>query len=360
MRSMRFQDYFLSLCIGVMLGGGCERPIQKPTQKDAGKIERFRLRDTFGKELSPVASLAFDPAGKTLTTGHKDGTIRLWDVATREVINTLRGHADVVTSVAFLSDGKTLASGSLDGTIKLWDVASGKANATLEDHGSGVTSVSLNPKGIMLASGSLDRTIKLWNLATGKVIKTLEGHTDVVTSVAFRPDGKTLASGSLDRTIKLWDVASGKANATLGWDEKQPFVPNFQGVACLAFSPDGKTLAAGAEHSWIFHWDVDSGKIVGWTSAQYMRVNTVAFSPNGKTLASCCMDDTDSIKLWDMGDVGKRKIGLGGIPSLECLWQEPMDGFSQASAVAFSPDGETLATGQGLGVGKIKFWDVLP
>ena len=48
------------------------------------------------------------------------GTIKLWDVATCQERDALRGHAGEVRSVAFSPDGETLASGSNDTTIKLW------------------------------------------------------------------------------------------------------------------------------------------------------------------------------------------------------------------------------------------------
>jgi WD40 repeat protein len=53
-------------------------------------------------------------------------TVKLWDVASGTSVNTLKGHVRDVTAVAFSPDGKTLASGSRDKTIKLWDVAPGK------------------------------------------------------------------------------------------------------------------------------------------------------------------------------------------------------------------------------------------
>lgn len=342
-------------------GPSAEEKLVEAAKKEVQEIaERVQLRESFGEDNPPVISLAFDTDGKVLASGHKDGTIRLWDVATGKVIKTLEGHADIVTSVIFWPDGKTLGSGSLDRTIKIWNVGTGKENATLEGHSGGVSSIALNTEGKTLASGSLDRTIKVWDVVTNKEIKTLEGHSVGVTSVAFRPNGKTLASGSADweSEIKLWDVESGEVSSTLVWPNKNAG-PHLEGVACLVFSPDGKSLVLGAKNMWIIQWDVDSGKIIGGTPAQSARVDSIAFNPNGKTLASCC--DDEKITLWDMADVGKRKPGSGGIPSLECLWPLPLTGNFGAAAIAFSPDGKTLASGKGgWGPGKITFWDVKP
>ena len=64
--------------------------------------------------------------GKSLASGSRDETIKLWDVDTGNVQATLKGHMAEVYSVTYSPDGKTLASGSHDAKIKLWDMPAAK------------------------------------------------------------------------------------------------------------------------------------------------------------------------------------------------------------------------------------------
>lgn len=61
-----------------------------------------------------VMTVDFSPDGKTMASGSKDKTIKLWDPQTGIVRQTLTGHEGVVWQVVFSADGSRLASGSSD------------------------------------------------------------------------------------------------------------------------------------------------------------------------------------------------------------------------------------------------------
>jgi WD40 repeat protein len=70
-----------------------------------------------------VWNVAFSPDGQTLATASHDGSIILWDVASRKPLGEpLRGHKNEVMGLAYSRDGYTLATGDMDGTIMVWDV----------------------------------------------------------------------------------------------------------------------------------------------------------------------------------------------------------------------------------------------
>ena len=83
----------------------------------------------------------------------------------------LTGHTFTVWSVAFSPDGLTLASGSQDKTIRLWNVATGELIATLTGHTGPVKSVAFSPDGVVLASGSKDSTVRLWDLTSPMLLQ---------------------------------------------------------------------------------------------------------------------------------------------------------------------------------------------
>ena len=61
--------------------------------------------------------------GDVVVSGHRDGSLRVWNKATGRCDQDLQGHTDVVTGIA--SWERYLVSGSLDQTIKVWEMGAG-------------------------------------------------------------------------------------------------------------------------------------------------------------------------------------------------------------------------------------------
>jgi WD40 repeat protein len=86
--------------------------------KKAGMVKEQALKVlTHGKY---TRSIAWSPDGSRIAGGISDNTIRIWDVATGNLIQTLAGHTGEVNSIAWNATTGQIASGSSDGTIRIW------------------------------------------------------------------------------------------------------------------------------------------------------------------------------------------------------------------------------------------------
>jgi WD40 repeat protein len=195
----------------------------------------------------------------------------------------LRGHTLTVRSISLSPDEQTLASGSHDGTIKLWDLPTGNLLRTIEADSYDVHALAFTRDGRSLISGSNNQTVKLWNPQTGKCVRTLARLDHSITALALSPDGQMLATGEYSGTVKLWELSSGALLDTLGSAENEN---PCHGLDSLAFSPDGEFLVTSGEV-----WHVSSGKRVYNYMAEAVWGHSVAVSPDGQTFA--VTGDTD-------------------------------------------------------------------
>ncbi|HEX8845237.1 MAG TPA: caspase family protein [Pyrinomonadaceae bacterium] len=305
-----------------------------------GSDGSVRLSDiATGREVRTLAAdgpVAFSPDGKILASGSATSTVKFWAVATGRQVRTLQGHPFQISFIAFSPDGKTFASSSNDYSgnpmIKLWELTTGRELRTLK----GVGSVVFSPDRKTLAGGD-DSGVRIWDIATGRELHTFKADG----AAAFSPDGKTLATISADSNIKLWEVATGRELHT------------FKGVGPVAFSPDGKTLAIGAKDASEYAVDAKI-KLLEVATGRELRtlkeqppnhVESVAFSPDGKTFASATQGDM--VKL--------RNVLTGAERTLEGHSDSYL-GLATPTSIAFSPDGKMLATGDSDHA--ITIWDV--
>lgn len=151
-----------------------------------------------------VDDVAFSPNSKLLASAGFDNLIKIWDVETGGLVNTLIGHDDWVVSVKFSPDGRLLASGSQDRSIHIWDVKTGELLRRLSEHGQSVTSVDFHPDGEVLVSSGQDRAIIYWEVSTGALLEKITGHHDYVNAVEFEPTGQRVISAGADKLIMIW------------------------------------------------------------------------------------------------------------------------------------------------------------
>lgn len=319
---------------------------------------------------SPIRCLAFSPDGTMLAGGNEQGIIRLWSPRSGERIDFWRGHQAAVREIAFSPDGALLASASDDGHVRVWRVMDGANIHTLKGTGTGWHSVSFippplhspsptppSPRFLVAVSDHQQQAVQMWSFASlattpsssstpirravknAKTVKPTEtsstaveicaGYMTAVTAMALSPDGAWLASASGDQRITLWHLPEGVP------------VHHLEGhtgtIRCMLFSPDGRWLASGADDRTVSIWSVDQKRqLYQFTHHDWVR--GLAFSPDSKALAVASHD----VWLWNIAH---------GTPS-HLRKRHP----EHVTSVAFSPDGETIASVSWSGT--VRLWHI--
>lgn len=348
---------------------------------------------------SDVRSVAVHPDGRWLAAAIFSKDVRLWH-ADGKAGPTLVGHSGIVESVAFSPDGQWLASGAADQTVRLWQTTRWATAAEIGAADAGITAIAWSGDGKSFAVGtwsgnmsvyatrdrvplwqrkvngparsinwSLDNTelttfttwarASSWQAADGQAGALAEWRAPQATAVTCSMDGRLFAVADFE-TISMSDIAGQVARviktpatgwlafdsrhehlASLSWEgnlqvwrvtDGSPAwkCPETAGPqrAC-AFSADGQQIAAVGDDRVVRVWAV-TGELIGELAAQDDAVLALAFSPDGHTLAVGLGDKQKQARLWQLRPprAGPVLSGhLGGI-----------------STIAWSADGSRLAT----------------
>jgi WD40 repeat protein len=195
-----------------------------------------------------------------LARGHEHGSVKLWDLSTRECVATLEGHIARVNCLTSYSDANgapLLASGSADHTIILWDVVAHTQVARLFGHTDNVAALAVyrHAAGLpCLASGSWDQSIKLWDLRTHTEIATLKSG--FVWSLCVFSDARGtdfLASGDQVGSIKAWDLATHENLFTLRGHKDDVL-----SLVCFSNEDRVPMLVSASDDKTVKVWDLES------------------------------------------------------------------------------------------------------
>jgi WD40 repeat protein len=288
-----------------------------------------------------VHVVAFAPDSRTLATAGRDEAVRVWDVASGELVWGTDDTDNYVQALAFSPRGRWLAAPE-KGNVQVREAATGDPVAVLRrgrpKYGD-TRALAFTPDEkwlVMDDSPVRDNDARLVWWRTGRWERAdrpqwEEPDNAGYVRIAATPDGRGLATMSFGE-VRVWDVARKRPR----WSAP---VRVAHDVAALAVSPDGSRLvfAAGAE---LAVHDVASGRRVTVVRPSARYFLDAAFAPDGRSLITVSNDATATV--WDTADWRQKQAYAWKAGKLKC--------------VALSPDG-CLAAAGGDG-GKVVVWDV--
>jgi WD40 repeat protein len=241
-----------------------------------------------------ILEMVFSPDGSKITCVCCDGSVCLWNRATRENIriSKIDGDKKLIAAV-FSPDGKKILSASTDNSVQAWNTTTGTTSGTFKYPAHKNQVVTFSPDASLFACRLPSSEFQIMDSNTGAVYSWLGVGSRTDSMVAFSPDGKQFAIASKD--IRLYNTFTGnlrhvyKGNVLKGGGYM---------VSAIAFSPDGKQMSTASISDHIRLWNTVTGAEDGISKERNGgRILCINYSPDGKQLA-CVLTHTRFREAW--------------------------------------------------------------
>ena len=340
------------LAIAIDLGGTTKPSIE------IWEIATRKLMHRLELELDRIHMVAFSTAAPLLAVTYRD-QIDLWNWKDNDYLGEMTGerrptkncysYSDsggygqsclsppMVLSLVFSPDGNSLVVGSQRPDAEIWDVSTRKLVGHLEGHVDWVTHVSYSPDGRYIATARPYSTrVYLWNVQTRQLIRAWRnGDEGEIQKLLFSSDSQRLYvatqtwnwavdSNKRNDCVRIFDVHTGA--------QLNEFGDEFFILEDFSLSPDEKVALFRYYISEVVLWDVEHNRRLGFW-ADYLSGYDWKLSPDGRSLV---MVNGAMMKIWDIPSRSLRKV-IG-----------PHSGTFRGLVI--SPDSQTIAIGQGLGI----------
>lgn len=289
----------------VVVASSMQPPLQVWRLVDGAMLREIEESPT----KADIKSLALTPDNKYLVAGYDNGQITIWEFESGKQLRAFTAHQDSVGAMAVTKDGRllvtadqTLYNKKSESKLKIWELATGQLVRTLDGHdGKQIDAVAFSPDGKTVVSGGHDEFIRVWSLETGLLLHKLrdgEGTNNsnrAVKALAITFDGKRIISGGYDKSTYVWNLGSGELLSKI----KTP------ANGLIAVTPDDREVVI-ADKPDVASFDLATGKSrARYTSGQSRSIQGSAISSDGTivyTAEAYVVDERVGSKImaWDL------------------------------------------------------------
>ncbi|MEN9999155.1 MAG: hypothetical protein RI922_2145 [Bacteroidota bacterium] len=140
-------------------------------------------------------------------TADADGNLAIWDSSTFDLLIYLPIDCGKIRRIAVDASGEYFAVACQDGTIRVFETAFFNEINTFKGHVGGTTAIVFNPiNQNELFSGGKDAHICRWNWKNETCLKRIPAHNYSIYDLQVLKTKNLLISASRDKTIKVWSL----------------------------------------------------------------------------------------------------------------------------------------------------------
>ena len=258
------------------------------------------LERTFSGHKSAVNGLVLLPGDRLIASASDDGTIKVWDLITGQLVRTVHAHNAEVGTIALSPDGRYVASSSRNdlnaartdlnnSEIKIWDVSTWSESLRIDTETQNwPLRLVITPDSKRLIAACFSEHFA-WDLHTGTKVSSWK-TSGSVRALAATPDGSKVLCGSSSYDVEIWDIETGSQLAVLDNDAGA--------IYSFAITPDGRYVICAGDSGNISIWDLNRGQLVNRFDAHDSLISSLRITADGRRMISGSYDCT--IKVWDL------------------------------------------------------------
>jgi WD40 repeat protein len=249
------------------------------------------LVQTIDAHFQAVTALGITPDGTALFTGSKDGRVKMWDVATYEMLLDVPACQVAINDLAVSPDGTYVVTVAEDGYAKVWDALTAELLVAIPAHKGAANCVAISPDSLFFYTGGEDGYVRTWSVEEDYA-QTQEyfAHYYGVNDIIVNASGGYVFSCGGDGYVKVFNTSTAlEESAILAFDKGE--------ALCLRLNNLEACLATGGSNGEIRVFDASTGSLAKTIRAHAGKVRHLAFLEDDSMLVSGGEDG--KIKLWN-------------------------------------------------------------
>ena len=279
-------------------------------------------------ENYPACAVAISADGAVAVSGDASGTLRAWDVTSRQSIGTVQPHPDRITAIAVTRDGSIAVAGDEAGRLLRWDLTRSVVISAVAHLGA-VSAIAVTADGGRMLSGGADGTVWDRDALSAAGDSTLAGSASAAPAHVLGLGESVVVTGGEKDLLRVRDLVTGVPIRDLaGPAGGEPMGP----VHAVAASPDGSVIVAVGQDPRVLVWG-PSDHTPTLLRGHRRELDAVAVTDDGASVFAA--DARGVVVGWNVASRALQPV------TYEASWT--------VTALAVSSDGCWLVCGTGLG-----------
>lgn len=255
--------------------------------------------------------------GDILSSVGTDGTVRLWTTNTFELIDSLRGHDNLIWSIGTLGDRGFVSVGQ-DGSIRWWSASEPQPTSYVIESRLPATDIAFVWNDILVSVSDPDHNLQVIDLSTGLSDVLVSDSDRELSTLEFVPTTSFVVTGDVDGEVLLWDIEEKKMEKHIGTCDGQ--------VSSMDVSPFGKKVAVGSFSGQLCVWNISDEAVLIDIHSSDCIVLSIVFNSNGEKLFVSTSDGiVRAIDLasgeatWTMIGNGLDIVDMAYVPTIDAV-----------------------------------------